>query len=306
MLKLIYRNLLHHPLRSLLTVGSLIVAMFTICVLRSIVTTLNSGLEGAQADRLVVQSAVSLFVDLPLSYQGKIKAVGGVERVCKWQWFGGYYQDPSNFFAQFCVDMPEMLEIYDADIDITDGSPEKLLDNRIGCMIGTGLAEQFGFKVGDTIPLIGALFRKPDGSAWEFTVEAIYTPRKSNFDNRTMFFHWKYFDEVCQEIFGESIGTGTYVLQLRDPGEATQVMSEVDALFENGPQRVQTTSEAEFARQFISMLGNVPTFIGAIGGGVLIAILLACVNTMLMAGREQEHAIGILKALGFPDRSSSA
>ena len=36
---------------------------------------------------------------------------------------------------------------------------------------------------------------------------------------------------------------------------------------------------------------------------MLLAILLACVNTMLMAGREQTHDVGILKALGFEDGS---
>lgn len=78
-------------------------------------------------------------------------------------------------------------------------------------------------------------------------------------------------------------------------------MGHVDEMFANGPKRTQTTTEAEFNRQFVSMFGNVPFFVSSIGGGVLIAILLACVNTMLMAGREQTHDVGILKALGFQD-----
>jgi putative ABC transport system permease protein len=49
------------------------------------------------------------------------------------------------------------------------------------------------------------------------------------------------------------------------------------------------------------MVGNVPKLLGAIGGGVFVAILLACVNTMLMAAREQTRDVGILKALGFTD-----
>ena len=50
------------------------------------------------------------------------------------------------------------------------------------------------------------------------------------------------------------------------------------------------------------MMGNVPFFLNSIGTGVLVAVLLACVNTMLMAAREQTHDVGILKALGFTDR----
>jgi len=51
------------------------------------------------------------------------------------------------------------------------------------------------------------------------------------------------------------------------------------------------------------MVGNLLLFIGWIGTGVLIAILLACVNTMLMSMREQLTEIGIMKSLGFTDAS---
>ena len=62
---------------------------------------------------------------------------------------------------------------------------------------------------------------------------------------------------------------------------------------------MQSTPEGEFNAQFVSMVGNVPFFVGTIGMGVLIAILLATLNTMLMSGREQTRDVGILKALGF-------
>ena len=300
--KLVWRNLGRRKLRSFLTVSSLIVALFLLCTLRSLITTIAAGTSAASNQRLIVQSAVSLFVDLPMAYQAKIASVAGVQRISPWQWFGGYYQDESNQFAQFAVDATETLAIY-PEMEFIEGSLESFLGNRRGCLIGAGLVEKFGFALGDTLPILPGLHPHPDGPgvAWEFVVEGIYEPTQRNFDRSMLMFHWKYFEETTRAASGEEPGVGTYVLQLSDEVAPTTVMARVDELFENGPQRVQTTSEAEFQAQFISMLGNIPFFLTTIGGGVLAAILLAVVNTMMMAGREQTRDLGILKALGFSD-----
>jgi len=302
--KLIRRSLLRHPVRTLLTIGSLAVAIFLLCFLRSLVTTLSAGVESANQQRLWVQSAVSLFVDLPLTYQGKIDAVDGVKRTCRWQWFGGYYQDRTNFFAQFAVD-PEPLFSMWPEVEIIDGSKEAFLEDRRACVVGAGIARQFGWKVGDTVPLIGALFQKADGSAWEFQVAAIYRPARATVDDRTFFFRWDLFEKTMEEAMGQTPQVGVFVIELEPGADVPAVMASVDGLFENGPQRVQTTTEAEFNRQFVSMVGNVPRLVSFIGGGVLLAILLACVNTMLMQAREQLREIGVMKALGFSDGSAA-
>ena len=63
------------------------------------------------------------------------------------------------------------------------------------------------------------------------------------------------------------------------------MQSAVDGMFENGPQRVQTTTEAEFNRQFITMLGDIPSLLRLVGGAVLFAIFFAVLNTMMLTGR---------------------
>ena len=87
-----------------LTLAALVVAMFLFCFLISLVTSLKEGVNSAAAHRVITQSAVSLFVELPLDYQSKIEGIDGVEDVTKFQWFGGVYQDPKNFLVQFAVD----------------------------------------------------------------------------------------------------------------------------------------------------------------------------------------------------------
>jgi putative ABC transport system permease protein len=304
MLRLVLRHLLGHKNRSLLTIGAVGIAVFLLCLLRTLVTALEAGVEAASASRLMVQSAVSLFVGLPISYQDKIRTIEGVESLSKWQWFGGVYQDPSNFFGQFAVDHANLLEVY-PEIDLAPEARATFAARRNACIVGYQLADQFGWKPGDRIPLIGALFPHPDGDevAWEFELAGIYRSDSAAVDNRTMLFRWDFFQET-QEAGGDPIEVGVLVLKVAPGADVTRIMGEVDALFENGPQRVRTTTEKEFQRQFVTMVGNIPMFVGWIGGGVLIAILLACVNTMLMAARQQTHDVGILKALGFSDAAA--
>ena len=296
---LLWRNLFARPVRAGLTLGSIVVATFLVCILRAVVGALEAGVEASSQRRLVVQSAVSLFVNLPTSYQQKIEGVPGVEQSCKLQWFGGYYQSPRNFFAQFAVDADRFLEAY-PEVVLVEGDELDFLAQRTSCLIGVGLAEDYGWEVGQSVPIVGALFPRADGSTWDFEVAGIYRSTSPNVDDRTLWFHFDYLEESLETGGAQGPrGVGVYAVTTYPGADPTATMAGIDRLFENGPQRVQTTTEAEFQRQFVTMLGGVPTLLGSIGGGVLFAIALATLNTMLMAAREQTHSIGILKALGF-------
>jgi putative ABC transport system permease protein len=304
-LRLVVRHLWGHKARSLLTAGAVCIAVFLLCVLRSIVVALDKGIEAASASRLMVQSAVSLFVGLPISYQEKLAGIEGVQAISKWQWFGGVYQDPSNFFGQFAVDSQNLFDVY-PEIQVDPEARRQFEGRRNACIVGDQLAAQFGWQVGDRIPLQGALFPHPDGPdvAWEFELAGIYHSDSAAIDNRTMLFRWDFFQET-QEAGGNDIEVGVLVLKVAPGSDVERIMADADGLFTNGPQRTRTTTEKEFQRQFVTMVGNIPMFVGWIGSGVLFAIALACVNAMLMAARQQTHDVGILKALGFTDAATA-
>ena len=308
---LISKHIRHHWFRSALTIGGIATATFLFCFLSSVVVSLDLAVKQSASNRLFVQSAVSLFVDLPVAYQQRIEKVVGVSIVSKMQWFGGYYQDPP-VLAQFAIDHDRFFDMYDSDIEIVAGpgpdarasAMEALASDRRAAIVGVGLAERLGLEVGDTLPLTPTIFHKADGSAWDFTVVGIYNPLKSNVDNQTTYFRFDYLTETMEnQPNGFSPGSGVYVAAL-DPGQpADEVISRIDGLFENGPQKTQTFTEAAFQAGFISMLGNIPTFLGSIGGAVLFAVLFSAVNTMVMSARQRTHEVGILKALGFGNGS---
>ena len=300
---LVARNLLRHPIRTALTFLFALLAIFTFTFLRSVITTLDAAVSASASDRIAVGSATSLFVQVPLSYRGKIQGVEGVELVCPWNWFGGVYRDPKNFFAQFGTDVDVLLREY-PEVEIVEGSLDALLANRRGCLVGRDLAAEHGWDVGTQVPLKGTIYALDDEKAWEFTVEAIYVSHRPNVDEKTMFFHYTYLEETARTISGwekADIGVSIYMVKVAPGHSPERVIEAIDAMFAGGPQKTRTQTEAQFQTQFISMLGNVPVLLTSIGGAVMFAILFSVLNTMGIAARERARDVGILKALGFSD-----
>ncbi len=315
---LVGRHLRAHWLRTGLTLASLVFTLFLFCFLVSLVTTLEDVVRQSATNRLFTQSAVSLFQDIPLEYQPKIEGVPGTAKVTKFQWVGGYYQDRKNFLAQFGIDHEVLLDMYRREMDVLgpDGKASEearaaaqaaLEADRRACIVGEGLVRDFGWKVGDTVPLGSTFFPMADGSAWEFNVVAIYHPLKANFDDRQIFFRYDYLHEMIRagRCLGAE-GVGVYVVNVDDGHDSGQVIADIDGLFANGPQRTMTMTEAAFQALFVSMMGNVPFFLGAIGGAVVFAVVFSVVNTMLMSARQRTHEVGILKALGYTDGAVGA
>lgn len=299
-LQLARRQAFSHPVRTLLTVGAVAVAMFLFCFLRSIVTSLDAAVSQSASDRIITASAVSLFQSLPVSYMSDIGEVTGVESVSRFSWFGGRYQSEENFFAQFACDPEILLDQY-PEIVMPPEQAQTWIGDRRGAIVGVALAEKFGWSVGDTVPLIGTIYPRVDGSTWDFNIRGIYKSMRANVDEMTMYFHWSMLDETLEA--GDSYGprgTSVYIVRMEEGFTAAEVSQAIDKRYELGPQVTRTQSEAAFQAGFVAMLGNLPTFLGMIGAAVLVAVLFGVVNTMTLAARERVRSTGIMQSLGFP------
>ena len=102
-LPLLLANLKRKKIRTTLTIGSFVVAFFLFGLLGAIRYGFRQGIDVAGADRLVVIGRTSIIQPLPLPYFDRIKRLPGVKDVAHSTWFGGVYQDPKNFFAQFAI-----------------------------------------------------------------------------------------------------------------------------------------------------------------------------------------------------------
>ncbi len=108
--------------RTTLTLGSFAVALFLYAILTAVQASFDAAVSAGGADRLVVMNRTSFIVPLPYAYRDRIARVPGVVTNGLGVWFGGVYQDPKNFFAQFAVDADEFFTVYP---DIQTETPEQ-------------------------------------------------------------------------------------------------------------------------------------------------------------------------------------
>jgi putative ABC transport system permease protein len=189
--RLVWRHLGAHPVRCVITILAVGVAMFLFCFLRSIVTSLDSAVKASASNRVITASAVSLFQSLPASYGPQMSEIPGVQSVSRFNWFGGLYKDESGFFGQFGCDAEIILDQY-PELVLPEEQQRAWIEDRKGCIVGVGLAEKYGWEVGDEIPLIGTIYPRADGTEWRFTCRGVYRSVKPNVDEMTLYFHWDY------------------------------------------------------------------------------------------------------------------
>jgi putative ABC transport system permease protein len=293
---LVFSNLRRRPLRTAFTLGSIVVAFLMFGVLGAMTRAFSAGAELAGADRLLVVHKVSLVQPLPESYRQRIRQVDGVLRVSAATWFGGVYQDDSNQLPTFPVDDETYLEIYPEYVISPEGRQRWLADRR-GAIVGRPLAEEFGWKVGDTIPLRSNIWRQQDGSdTWELNVSAIYDVPEAGGDPRNILMHHSYFEESRGR--GKGL-VSWYTVQVADPAAAPRIAREIDSQFANSPFETETSTEKAFAQGFVNQVGNIGAIMTYVVSAVFFTMLLVTANTMAQSVRERTAELGVLKTLGF-------
>ena len=290
--RLVWANLFRNKRRTLLTVLSAAVAFFLFGTLRSLITTLDAVSEVGSEARLVTSSASGITFVLPQAHAQRLETFDGVRSVSWANWFGGYYVDPSDFFAQFAIEAETYLAMY-PEILIPEEQVEAFLRERTAAIAGVGLMERFGWRLGQSVTLKGTIFQ----GDWEFTIRAVYTPENPSFGDEAFLFHYDYLYERTDG----RISPGWFVLQLEDPDQAAAVASQIDAVFENSTAPTKTETERAWQTGFVTMWGNIGFLVRAVGTAVFFAILLVAANTMMMAVRERVHEVAVMKTLGFRD-----
>ena len=292
--RLITRNAMRHKLRTALTVLGLVIAVLAYGLLQTVVAAWYAGAAAASNARLVTRNSISLVFPLPLSYENRIRGVEGVTQVARSSWFAGTYRDPKNFFAQFAVS-DNYLDLYPEFIVPPDQRADYQRDRR-GALVGRQLADLYGFKVGDVIPLKGTIYP----GTWDFIVRGIMEGRDDSTITRHMLFHWEYLNEtIRKKAAGKPDQVGVFILGIDNPDNAAAVSRRVDDVFRNSLAETMTETEQAFQLGFVAMSNQIIAAIRVVSYVVIVIVMAVMANAMAMSARERTTEYATLKALGF-------
>ena len=296
LLRLLLKNAFRHRLRTILTMVGLVVAICAFGLLRTIVDAWYAGVEGTSSTRLVTRNAISLTFPLPLAYAERIRRIDGVSSVSWSNWFGGVYVTERNFFPQFAVDPASYLALYPEYVLKDDERKAFMLDQQ-GAIAGRKLADEYGWKVGDRIPIRGTIYP----GNWSFTLRGIWDGADAKTDESQFLFHWKLLSEATRRLDSDGANyVGVFIVGIRDPNDAPLIAQRIDAEFANSRAETLTETEKAFQLGFVSMSEAILVALESVIAVIVVIIMAVTANTMTMTARERLAEYATLKALGFP------
>lgn len=293
---LVWRNSLRKKSRFILTCLSVMVAFFLFSILAGINNALTNNINGNNQYRLITSHKISMTRSLPINYQQKISVIEGVEQVTYTSWFGGFFQDESNQLAVLAVSHHNYFDLF-TEYNINASELEQWQKNRTGLIIGQVVADKYGWKVGDSVPLSSSIWMNREGSfTWHFTVSAIYQVSSSSVDENKIFFQHAYFDKARAY---SSYMVSWLTPKIQANADAEQVSQAIDALFANAHEVTKTTTEQVFIKEQAQQFADMAMVIKLVVMAVFFTLLLIVCNTMAQANRERLNESAMMKALGF-------
>lgn len=294
----VMQNLRRNPLRTALTAGAFALPMAVFVAALSLVVTLTRiAADNEKELRLAVHHRVSLSNLLPAGMRRKIESLDPdgrrVVAVCGMRWFGGRVPNSANTLTSLAADVDTFPIAY-SDVGLTPDEIETWKRDRTAAIVGPGLAERYGWKLGDRVVLESTV---PPYLQLEFRVVKIIP----NTDRGNLFyFRIDYLEESLRTRGVDDASRNIFWVKCTSATAMHELQGEIETLFANSPEPTRVMDENALIATFTQGAGNIPALMQAMAVVVVFIIALVAGNTMIMSVRERTRELAVFKAIGFP------
>lgn len=295
-----WAGLRRKPIRTVLTFLSIITAFLLYGALNGTMAGFDQLLaEFFDENQLYTMSRLNPGEPLPLAYVHRIERIPGVSEVDASVNFEAYYQRPEQSFGGVTRFESSLRSTEQGFVIVGAPELEAMRRTRTGILVGKQLAERFGWKAGDRVPLHLTTLRKDRSNVWMFDVVGTWDVKPSSGGSADQIWvNYDYYDEA--RAFNN--GTVHFIsTRASDPAQVEHVAQEIDRMFANSDGETQTQSMAAAIRAELSSIIDIQLMINAVLGAVFFTLLFVTGNTMMQSVRERTPEFAILKTYGFSD-----
>ena len=294
---LVWAGLWRRPARTIFTSLSVVIAFLLFGLLQGVNAGFTRAIANAHREFLVVNTRVRGGAQMPISSVEQIKRIPGIKEVAPRAYFTGRARgaDPKNYVAALAT-LPDVFFDIQPQLVISKESLAAMRSTRSGILLTPAMLEQFGWKIGATIPLQSDAL-KTDGSG-------LYTFRiVGTFDNPKAITKL-YFGVINYDYFNDSRAASRdtaeiFYIRIADPTKAIATGAAIDRIFANSSHETRTRSMQERAENQAKQMGDVALFTDGIMVAVIFTLAFVTGNTLRQSLVQRIREFGVLKTLGF-------
>jgi putative ABC transport system permease protein len=295
-LPLIWAALRRKPARTLLTCFSIITAFFLFGTLQGINVGIAKVMELTSVSHLMTMSRVNQGAPMPLAHRVQIESVPGVTAVAPINALVGTYQRPSNPVVILGTDIDAWVKI-SAEFLVAPDQVAAMHRTRSGVIVGVTTAKQYGWKVGDRIPVHGVTAKSDGTTDWVFDIVGTYTLQQPDWATR-IFANYDFINEAMTTGKNQSV---MFYEGIKDPAKSAAISQAIDDRFANSPDQTNTANEKDYTETTLRQIGDINYLVNGVVGAVLFTLLFLTSNTIAQSVRERTSELAVLKTLGFTD-----
>lgn len=300
-LAFVLANLVRDKTRLLFLAVSIISAFMLFGSLSAVGTFFRGGYQFSDNVRIFIYPKYTN--TLPMAYLEQIRRIPGLRggqvdfAVAR----GGYYQDPKNRLNPLAMneDFPQAPDTTGRFIWNLAQVREYFKD-RQGALVNEFMAQKYGWKLGDIVPITMPGITKLDGThVFDFTIRGIWHFRDLAEGHNQFYYHYTYLDESR----ATERGTIDFLVAILTDGvDPSRFAHSVDQLYMNSGAETLSGTQDGTQRDYFRKVGNVSLIAYLILGVVFLTMLLATGNSLTQSFRERTREIGTLRAIGFGPR----
>ena len=291
-------GLIRKRLRTFLTIMSMFIAFWLYGTLNTFAAVFTGSIDGLSDENIIVMPRYDMFGKLPLSHASFIEEIEGVEKVMFMDFLMSESMESMLDGIVYAVS-PNFFEVYDRFVTDEEALAE-MISNPNAAIVGKLMADEKGLEIGDILAIKSSSMNSDGTYNWSFQVVGFYTAKQIKGDEMGAVINWDSFDETRISQKGT---IGYIIAKVSDASLANEIGNIIDERYMNSPYATRSGPESAIAVEMAGEIADIELIVNAILLAVFFTILLVSGNTMAQSIRERTNDIGVLKCVGYKDKT---